>query len=149
MLQPENQTKKYEHLFTDIDSGRIKIPRFQRDFVWTNAQAAKLIDSRQSLTSSGLMRILLWTEFSIPLCRAVKASSMWFCSTRLRVCKHWISPKARRSLLTSTSRLKTAWRSTTRCGRKCPQNCHLPLRTGIRSMHASPKTITDEYRRSG
>src|SRR5438445_9246854 len=45
MLQPENQTKKYEHLFSDIDSGRIKIPRFQRDFVWTNAQAAKLIDS--------------------------------------------------------------------------------------------------------
>jgi hypothetical protein len=45
MLQPENQTKKYEHLFTDIDTGKIKIPMFQRDFVWTNEQTAKLIDS--------------------------------------------------------------------------------------------------------
>jgi hypothetical protein len=45
MLQPENQNKKYEHLFTDIDTGRIKVPMFQRDFVWTNEQTAKLIDS--------------------------------------------------------------------------------------------------------
>ena len=30
-----------------------------------------------------------------------------------------------------------------------PQNRHLPPRTAIRLMHASPKTITDEYRRSG
>jgi len=45
MLQPENQTKKYAHLFTDIDIGRIKVPMFQRDFVWTNEQTAKLIDS--------------------------------------------------------------------------------------------------------
>jgi len=45
MLQPENQTKKYDFLFADIDSGRIKIPKFQRDFVWTKEQSAKLIDS--------------------------------------------------------------------------------------------------------
>ena len=45
MLQPENQTKKYDFLFADIDSGRIKIPKFQRDFVWTKDQSAKLIDS--------------------------------------------------------------------------------------------------------
>jgi hypothetical protein len=45
MLQPENQTKKYDFLFTDIDTGRIKIPKFQRDFVWTKEQTAKLIDS--------------------------------------------------------------------------------------------------------
>jgi hypothetical protein len=45
MLQPENQTKKYDFLFADIDSGRIKIPKFQRDFVWTKEQTAKLIDS--------------------------------------------------------------------------------------------------------
>jgi uncharacterized protein with ParB-like and HNH nuclease domain len=35
MQQPENQSKKYGVLFADIDSGRIKIPMFQRDFVWT------------------------------------------------------------------------------------------------------------------
>lgn len=45
MLQPENQTKKYQHLFSDIDSGRIKIPKFQRDFVWGKEQTARLIDS--------------------------------------------------------------------------------------------------------
>ena len=45
MLQPENQSKKYQHLFTGIDSGQIKIPKFQRDFVWSKEQTAKLIDS--------------------------------------------------------------------------------------------------------
>jgi len=45
MLQPENQNKKYDFLFNDIDTGRIKIPKFQRDFVWTKEQSAKLIDS--------------------------------------------------------------------------------------------------------
>ena len=45
MLQPENQSKKYQNLFTDIDSGQIKIPKFQRDFVWGKEQTAKLIDS--------------------------------------------------------------------------------------------------------
>ncbi len=45
MLQPENQPRKYEALFVDIDAGRIKIPQFQRDFVWSKAQTATLIDS--------------------------------------------------------------------------------------------------------
>ena len=45
MLQPENQSKKYQHLFAGIDSGQIKIPKFQRDFVWNKEQTAKLIDS--------------------------------------------------------------------------------------------------------
>lgn len=45
MLQPENQSKKYDALFADIDTGRVKIPMFQRDFVWTKEQTAKLIDS--------------------------------------------------------------------------------------------------------
>jgi len=45
MLQPENQSKKYDALFADIDSGKTKIPMFQRDFVWGKEQTAKLIDS--------------------------------------------------------------------------------------------------------
>ena len=45
MLQPENQSKKYQHLFSGIESGQIKIPKFQRDFVWSKPQTAKLIDS--------------------------------------------------------------------------------------------------------
>lgn len=45
MLQPENQTNKYERLFIDIHSGQIKIPNFQRNFFWGKQQTAKLIDS--------------------------------------------------------------------------------------------------------
>ena len=45
MLQPENQAKKYLHLFTGIETGKIRIPQFQREFVWTKQQTAKLIDS--------------------------------------------------------------------------------------------------------
>src|SRR5690348_10117027 len=45
MLQPENRPMKYQTLFTDIDEGRIKVPMFQRDFVWSADQTAKLIDS--------------------------------------------------------------------------------------------------------
>jgi hypothetical protein len=44
-MQPQNQTQKYDFLFSDIDSGVIKIPKFQRDFVWTKDQTARLIDS--------------------------------------------------------------------------------------------------------
>lgn len=45
ILQPENRTKSYDALFVGIDTGRIKIPRFQRDFVWSKEQTATLIDS--------------------------------------------------------------------------------------------------------
>jgi hypothetical protein len=45
MLQPENHSRKYEALFSDIDTGRTKVPMFQRDFVWGKEQTAKLVDS--------------------------------------------------------------------------------------------------------
>jgi len=45
MRQPQNIPRKYEHLFSDIDMGRIKIPKFQREFVWSKENTAKLIDS--------------------------------------------------------------------------------------------------------
>ena len=45
MKQPENEPKKYDVLFAYIDDGLIKIPKFQRDFVWTKEQTAQLIDS--------------------------------------------------------------------------------------------------------
>jgi hypothetical protein len=45
MLQPEISPKNYESIFTNIDNGIIKIPQFQRDFVWNKVQTAKLIDS--------------------------------------------------------------------------------------------------------
>lgn len=37
--------EKYFALLNDIDQGRIKIPQFQRDFVWTIQRSAKLLDS--------------------------------------------------------------------------------------------------------
>lgn len=45
LLQPDNHNKKYESLFVDIDTGRIKLPMFQREFVWDKEQSSKLIDS--------------------------------------------------------------------------------------------------------
>ncbi len=45
LLRPENQNKQYEALFLDIDNGQIKLPMFQREFVWDKDQSAKLIDS--------------------------------------------------------------------------------------------------------
>ncbi len=45
IMQPENLPKKYQALFLDIDRGEIKLPMFQRDFVWDKEQTAKLIDS--------------------------------------------------------------------------------------------------------
>jgi hypothetical protein len=45
MLAPQNQSLKYEHLFSEIDTGRIKLPKFQRDFVWPKDMSARLIDS--------------------------------------------------------------------------------------------------------
>lgn len=45
LLRPENAVKKYEALFLEIDSGQIKLPMFQREFVWDKEQSAKLIDS--------------------------------------------------------------------------------------------------------
>ena len=45
LLQPDNHNKKYEALFVEIDTGQIKLPMFQRGFVWEKEQSAKLIDS--------------------------------------------------------------------------------------------------------
>jgi hypothetical protein len=45
LLQPETHNKKYEALFVEIDTGQIKLPMFQREFVWDKEQSAKLIDS--------------------------------------------------------------------------------------------------------
>jgi hypothetical protein len=41
----ENGDKKYSTLLTEIETGQIKIPQFQRQFVWDIKASAKLIDS--------------------------------------------------------------------------------------------------------
>ena len=45
MNQPEPQGLSFLVLMVDIEKGLIKIPQFQREFVWTKEKSAKLLDS--------------------------------------------------------------------------------------------------------
>lgn len=45
MNQPEPQSLSFQTLMSDIQKGLIKIPQFQRDFVWTKEKSAFLLDS--------------------------------------------------------------------------------------------------------
>ncbi len=45
MNLPEPQSVTFSSLFAEIENGKIKIPQFQRDFVWSKARSAKLLDS--------------------------------------------------------------------------------------------------------
>ena len=43
--QPKPDSKKYTDLISEIQKGHIKIPKFQRDFVWSIDKTANLLDS--------------------------------------------------------------------------------------------------------
>lgn len=43
--QPKPSSKQYSDLISEIQKGIIKIPKFQRDFVWSVEKTAKLLDS--------------------------------------------------------------------------------------------------------
>ena len=43
--QPQPGTMLYGNLLSDIETGRIKVPQFQRKFVWSREDTAGLIDS--------------------------------------------------------------------------------------------------------
>ena len=43
--QPKPDSKRYTDLISEIQKGQIKIPKFQRDFVWSIDKTAKLLDS--------------------------------------------------------------------------------------------------------
>ena len=45
MNLPEPQSVTFTSLFAEIENGTIKIPQFQRYFVWSKAKSAKLLDS--------------------------------------------------------------------------------------------------------
>lgn len=45
MNQPIPGTMQYKEFVNDIERGRIKIPQFQREFVWSKTDSAKLLDS--------------------------------------------------------------------------------------------------------
>jgi len=44
-LQPKPDSKKYTDLISEIQKGQIKVPKFQRNFVWSLEKTAKLLDS--------------------------------------------------------------------------------------------------------
>ena len=43
--QPKPDSKKYSDLISEINNGIIKIPKFQREFVWSIDKTAQLLDS--------------------------------------------------------------------------------------------------------
>ena len=45
MNLPEPSTKQFSSLIDDVSTGRLKIPQFQRDFVWELKRSAELLDS--------------------------------------------------------------------------------------------------------
>lgn len=45
MHQPDPQSRSYDQVLHGIEDGTIKIPQFQREFVWTREKSANLIDS--------------------------------------------------------------------------------------------------------
>ncbi len=45
VAQPKPDSKKYSDLMREIENGTIKVPKFQRDFVWSIEKTAKLLDS--------------------------------------------------------------------------------------------------------
>src|SRR5438876_12416471 len=45
MNLPEQQSVTFSNLFAEIENGTIKMPQFQRDFDWSKAKSAKLLDS--------------------------------------------------------------------------------------------------------
>jgi uncharacterized protein with ParB-like and HNH nuclease domain len=53
MQLPQPTHAKYSGLLNDIKRGQIKIPQFQRDFVWSLQKSAALIDSIVKVTRSG------------------------------------------------------------------------------------------------
>jgi uncharacterized protein with ParB-like and HNH nuclease domain len=55
---PEPQSFLITDLINDVKRGYIKIPQFQRDFIWSKAKAASLMDS--ILKSYPIGTIILW-----------------------------------------------------------------------------------------
>ena len=43
--QPKPDSKKYADLISEIQKGQIKVPKFQRNFIWSLDKTAKLLDS--------------------------------------------------------------------------------------------------------
>ena len=51
MNQPDPQSRSFERVMSSIQFGTLKIPQFQREFVWPREKSAKLIDSSPILAN--------------------------------------------------------------------------------------------------
>ncbi len=58
MKQPEPQSIPFSGLMNNIEQGRVKIPQFQRDFVWSREKSSQLLDS--ILKSYPIGTFILW-----------------------------------------------------------------------------------------
>jgi uncharacterized protein with ParB-like and HNH nuclease domain len=64
MQQPKPSFTTFHALLEDIKRGAIKIPQFQREFVWECARSAKLFDS--ILKGYPLGTFILWKNQGAP-----------------------------------------------------------------------------------
>lgn len=58
MFQPEPQSRSFDDMIHGIEKGTLKIPQFQRNFVWSKSKSAKLIDS--ILKGYPIGTLILW-----------------------------------------------------------------------------------------
>ena len=58
IMQPKPQNQKYYELISNMENGIIKIPKFQRDFVWELQKSADLLDS--ILKGYPIGTIIIW-----------------------------------------------------------------------------------------
>jgi len=73
--QPEPQGLTFSVLVNDIERGHIKIPQFQRDFVWSREKSAKLLDS--ILKGYPIGTFILWkTKESLRTVRNIGGASL-------------------------------------------------------------------------
>lgn len=83
MLKSKPSHLRYDGLKSNIENGNILIPQFQRDFVWSKADAARLLDS--IIKGYPIGSFILW-ETRARL-RSVKKWGILICLCRLMVIK--------------------------------------------------------------
>lgn len=58
MQLPQPQARPFSNIMNDMETGKIRIPQFQRDFVWTKQKSADLMDS--ILKGYPIGTLILW-----------------------------------------------------------------------------------------
>src|SRR5215210_3098158 len=75
MKQPEPQGRSFSSLIESIEHGLVKIPQFQRDFVWTREKSVHLLDS--ILKGYPIGTFILWkTKESLRIVRNIGSAKL-------------------------------------------------------------------------